>query len=697
MGRVVPLEKTRNIGIMAHIDAGKTTTTERILYYTGVSHRMGEVHEGSAVMDWMDQERERGITITAAATTCFWRSHRINIIDTPGHVDFTIEVERSLRVLDGAVAIFCAVAGVEPQSETVWRQADRYRVPRIAFVNKMDRVGADYFRVIEMMKKRLSANPLPLQLPLGREEEFEGVIDLVEMRGIVYDATTLGAKYHFIDIPPHMREEAERWRENLIEALAERDDSLMEKYIEGEEITPEEIRKAIREATLRMELVPVLCGAAFKNRGVQPLLDAIVDYLPSPLDLPPIEGETPEGEKTRRVPADEEPFCALAFKIMTDPFVGHLTYLRVYSGGIRTGMTVLNATRGRTERIGRLLKMHANHREEVKEAWAGEIVAAVGLRNTFTGDTLCDRESPIVLEAIRPPEPVISVAIEAINKAELDKMGVALGKLAQEDPSFQVRVDEETGSTIIAGMGELHLEVIVERLLREFKVRARVGAPEVSYRETITRTVEGEGKFIKQTGGRGQYGHVVLRLEPLEAGKGLEFVSKIKGGVIPKEYIPAVEQGIREAAQRGVLRGYPLVDIRVELLDGSYHEVDSSDLAFKMAASIGFKELAKKAGPILLEPIMGLEVVVPEEFLGEVLGDLSARRGKVEEIEVRDGLRVIKAEVPLAEMFGYATTLRSLSQGRATYTMQPLAYRPIPRGVEEALFAEGVAKKRRAK
>ena len=675
---------------MAHIDAGKTTTTERILYYTGVSHKMGEVHEGSAVMDWMEQEQERGITITAATTTCFWREHRINVIDTPGHVDFTMEVERSLRVLDGAIVIFCAVAGVEPQSETVWRQAEKYGIPRIAFINKMDRVGADYWRAIQTMRNRLMAHPLPLQLPIGEEEDFVGVIDLVEMRGIVYDATTLGAQYHSIAIPEDSKDEALRHREKILGVVAEADDSLMEKYVEGREITPEEIKRAIRRATVEMQVVPVLCGAAFKNRGVQPLLDAVVDYLPSPLDVPAIEGMRPDGGIEKRRPDDNEPFSALAFKLMNDPFVGHLTYLRIYSGCLKTGSTVYNTTRRRGERIGRLLKMHANKREEIKEVYAGDIVAAVGLKNTSTGDTLSDKEHPIILEAIESPEPVISVSIEPKTKMDLDKLGAALRQLALEDPSFQMAVDEETGQTLISGMGELHLEIIVDRLLREFKVDARVGIPEVSYRETITEAIEGHGKFIKQTGGRGQYGHVVLRVEPLEAGGGFEFVNKVVGGNIPREYISAVEQGVREAMQRGVLAGYPVADVRITLLDGSYHEVDSSDMAFKIAASLGFKDLARRANPIVLEPIMALEVVLPEEFLGGVVGDLNARRGKITGIDARKGIQTVRAEVPLAGMFGYATDLRSLTQGRANYTMQFLRYRPVPSALVESIISHRV-------
>jgi elongation factor G len=635
----------------------------------------------------MEQEQERGITITAAATTCFWRDHRINIIDTPGHVDFTMEVERSLRVLDGAIAIFCAVAGVEPQSETVWRQAEKFGIPRVAFINKMDRVGADYERTIQMMRDRLGARPLPLQLPLGKEENFVGVIDLVEMRGVIYDATTLGATYHFIEIPDDHKDKALRHREQILEVIAEGDESLMERYIEGAEITPEEIRGAIRKATVGHQVVPVLCGTAFKNRGVQPLLDAIVDYLPSPLDVPAIEGQRPDGEREQRRPDDAEPFSALAFKLMNDPFVGHLTYLRIYSGSLKAGSTVYNATRGRNERIGRLLKMHANKREEIDEVYAGDIAAAVGLKNTSTGDTLSDRSNPIILESIAFPEPVISVSIEPKTKDALDKLGEALHKLALEDPSFRITVEEETGQTLISGMGELHLEIIVDRLLREFKVDARVGIPEVSYRETITTAVEGEGRFIKQSGGRGQYGHVVLRLEPLEPGKGFEFVNKVVGGAIPKEYIPAVGRGVKEAMQRGVIAGYPMTDVRVTLLDGSYHEVDSSDMAFKIAASIGFKELASKANPISLEPIMSLEAVVPEEFLGDVIGDLSARRGKIIGVEAHKGTQTIRAEAPLAEMFGYATDLRSLTQGRATYTMQFARYSPVPAAIMEAAIA----------
>ena len=687
MARSIPLKQVRNIGIMAHIDAGKTTTTERILYYTGVSYRMGEVHEGSATMDWMEQEQERGITITSAATTCFWQDHRINIIDTPGHVDFTMEVERSLRVLDGVIAIFCAVAGVEPQSETVWRQAEKYGIPRIAFINKMDRVGADYERTIQMMRDRLGALPLSLQLPLGKEDDFVGVIDLVEMKAIIYDDSTLGSTYNVIEIPEDRMKEALQYRERIVEKAAEVDESLMEKYIEGTPINPEEIKRAIRKATVGHQVIPVLCGAAFKNRGVQPLLDSIVNYLPSPLDVPAIEGIRPDGESEKRLPADDEPFSALAFKLMNDPFIGHLTYLRIYSGSLKAGSTIYNATRGGNERIGRLLKMHANKREEIKEVYAGDIVAAVGLKNTATGDTLSDRSHPIILESIAFPEPVISVSIEPKTKEDFDKLGEGLHKLAFEDPSFHIKVNEETGQTLISGMGELHLEIIVDRLLREFKVDARVGIPEVSYRETITKGIEGEGRFIKQTGGRGQYGHVVLRLEPLEPGGGFEFVNKVVGGTIPKEHIPSVQRGVQEAMQRGVLAGYPMTDVRVTLLDGSYHEVDSSDMAFKIAASIGFKDLASKAKPIALEPIVSMEVVLPEEFLGDVIGDLSARRGKISGVEAHRGIQTVKAEAPLAEMFGYATDLRSLTQGRATYTMQFALYSPVPSAIMEAAIA----------
>jgi elongation factor G len=672
---------------MAHIDAGKTTTTERILYYTGVSHKMGEVHDGTAVMDWMEQEQERGITITSAATTCFWKDHRINIIDTPGHVDFTMEVERSLRVLDGAVAIFCAVGGVEPQSETVWRQADNYHIPRIAFVNKMDRVGADFEHTLEMIEGRLQATPLPLQLPLGQEDTFSGIIDLIEMCGIVYDATTLGAQFHVTPIPDEMYARALKAREKILEVAAEADEEIMEKYLEGLDITSDEIKSAVRHATLCRDAVPVLCGSAFKNRGVQPLLDAILDYLPSPADVSAIEGIRPDGVRDYRPPQDNGPFAALAFKITNDPYVGHLSYLRIYSGCLKAGSAVYNASNGKTERIGRLLKMHANQREEIKEVYAGDIVAAVGLRNTSTGDSLSERENPIILESIQSPEPVIAVAVEPKTKADLDRLGSALRKLALEDPSFRVHVDGDTGQTLISGMGELHLEIIVDRLLREFGVGARVGAPEVSYRETITEIAEGEAKFVKQTGGRGQYGHVVLRLEPMPSGTGVQFESRILGGTIPKEYIGPVEQGVRDAAYGGILSGSPVTDVKVTLLDGSFHDVDSSDLAFRKAGSIAFKDLARRGAPVILEPIMSLEIVLPEEFLGEVVGDVTGRRGKIVGVEPRKGIQLVRADVPLAEMFGYATDLRSLTQGRATYTMHFQRYMPVPRPIMEAIMA----------
>jgi len=680
------LKTTRNIGIVAHIDAGKTTTTERILYYTGKTYKIGEVHEGTAVMDFMIQEQERGITITSACTTTFWRNHRINIIDTPGHVDFTIEVERSLRVLDGAVVIFCAVGGVEPQSETVWRQADKYRVPRITFVNKMDRLGANFYRVLEEMKTRLGANPLPVQIPYGAEDSFVGVIDLIEMKAIVWEEETLGAKFHYEEIPAHLKDQAEEYRVMMLEKLADVNDEIMEKYLEGKDITPEEIKAAIREATCQFKLVPVLCGAAFKNKGVQPLLDAIVDYLPSPLDIPPVKGINPNtGEVEERKTDPDAPLSALAFKIMTDPFVGTLTFLRIYSGRLESGMNVYNATKRKKERIGRLVRMHANQREEITGAAAGDIVAALGLRVTTTGDTLCDEAHPIELEKLDIPEPVISVAVEPKTKADQEKLSLALQKIALEDPSFRVTINHETGQTLIWGMGELHLEIIVDRLIREFKVGVNVGKPEVAYKETITTRAEAEGKYIRQTGGRGQYGHVKLIVEP-NTGKGIEFVSEIVGGVIPKEFIPAVEKGVREAAQEGILAGYPVIDVKVRLVDGSYHEVDSSDLAFAIAGSIGFKEACKKANPVLLEPIMKVEVVLPEEYLGEVLGDLSSRRGRVEGMDMRGNVRVIRAYVPLGEMFGYATTLRSLTQGRGTFTMQFDHYEKVPAHLAEAII-----------
>ena len=691
MARTVLLERTRNIGIMAHIDAGKTTTTERILYYTGITYKIGEVHEGTATMDWMVQEQERGITITSAATTCAWRDHRINIIDTPGHVDFTIEVERSLRVLDSAVAVFCSVGGVEPQSETVWRQADKYRVPRIAFINKMDRVGADFFRGVRMIRERLRANAVPIQLPIGKEETFRGVIDLVAMKAVLWDEDTLGARYRTEEIPQEYLAAAEQYREELLEAVADSDERLLEKYLEGQWISEGEIRQAIRKATLDIKIVPVLCGAAFKNKGVQPLLDAVVDYLPAPTDIHPVQGINPNTHAiATRAADDKAPFSALAFKIMTDPFVGTLTFMRVYSGTMESGSYVYNSTKGKKERIGRLLKMHANKREDIKEVYAGDIVAAVGLRDSTTGDTLCDESHPIVLEAIEFPAPVISIAIEPKTKADQDKLGISLQKLATEDPSFHVATDRETGQTIISGMGELHLEIIVDRLLREFKVDANVGKPQVAYKETIRRAIEREGKFVRQTGGRGQYGHVELRVEPLPPGKGFEFVDATKGGVIPREYIPAVERGVRNAMEAGTVAGYPMVDIKATLLDGSYHEVDSSEIAFKIAASMAFKEATSKASPVILEPIMAVEVVVPEDFMGDVIGDLNSRRGKIQGMQARAGAHVIAAQVPLSEMFGYATDLRSMTQGRATFTMQFSHYEPVPQPISEEITARAV-------
>ena len=674
---------------MAHIDAGKTTTTERILYYTGINYKIGEVHEGTATMDWMVQEQERGITITSAATTCFWRDHRVNIIDTPGHVDFTIEVERSLRVLDGAVAVFCSVGGVEPQTETVWRQADKYGVPRIAFVNKMDRLGADFFRVVQMIADRLGARSAILQLPIGAEEKFTGVIDLVQMKAVVWEEESLGAKFRVDPIPTALRAQAEEYREKLLEAAADCDEALMEKYLEGKEITESELRSAIRAGTLGLKIVPVLCGSAFRNKGVQPLLDAVVDYLPSPSDIPPVKGVNPATQKPEERPAeDNAPFAALAFKIMTDPFVGTLSFFRVYSGSLASGASVYNSIKGKRERIGRLLKMHANKREEIKEVYAGDIAAAVGLKTATTGDTLCDETKPIILESIDFPDPVISIAIEPKSKADQEKLGVSLQKLATEDPSFKVRTDEETGQTIISGMGELHLEIIVDRLLREFNVGANVGKPQVAYKETIRKAVEQQGKFIRQTGGRGQYGDVWIKIEPLEPGSGFEFVDAIKGGAIPREYIPAVEKGIREATENGALAGYPIVDVKATLFDGTYHDVDSSEIAFKIAGSMAFKEAARKASPVLLEPIMSVEVVVPEEFMGEVIGNISSRRGKVLGMESRPAAKAIDARVPLAQMFGYATDLRSMTQGRATYTMQFSHYEPVPATVAEGIIAK---------
>ncbi|RQW86504.1 MAG: elongation factor G [Geobacter sp.] len=689
MARLVPLEKTRNIGIMAHIDAGKTTTTERILYYTGVSHKIGEVHDGTATMDWMEQEQERGITITSAATTCSWKDHRINIIDTPGHVDFTIEVERSLRVLDGAVAVFCSVGGVEPQSETVWRQADKYHVPRIAFINKMDRVGADFFRGVAMIKDRLKANPVPIQLPIGKEENFVGVIDLVDMKAIIWDDESLGASFKVTEIPESELDLAVEYREKLIEELSGNDDALMAKYLAGEELTVAEIRSAIRISTINIQICPVICGSAFKNKGVQNLLDAVIDYMPAPTDIPPITGVV-EGsdEPVTREASDDAPFSALAFKIMTDPFVGQLCFFRVYSGFISAGSYVYNSTKGKKERIGRILQMHANKREEIKEVRAGDIAAAVGLKSTTTGDTLCDDNKPVILESIEFPEPVISIAIEPKTKADQEKLGLSLQKLASEDPSFRVRTDEETGQTILSGMGELHLEIIVDRLMREFKVEATVGKPQVAYRETISKKVKVEGKFVRQSGGRGQFGHVWLEIEPQEPGVGYEFVDAIKGGVIPREYIPAVDKGIQEAMENGVLAGFPVVDLKVSLVDGSYHDVDSSEMAFKIAGSIGFKDGCSKASPVLLEPIMSVEVVVPEEHMGDVIGDLNSRRGRILGMESRAGAQVISSMVPLATMFGYATDLRSATQGRATYTMTFDHYEQVPKSVAEEIVAK---------
>ncbi|TAJ28451.1 MAG: elongation factor G [Nitrospirae bacterium] len=689
MARQSPLDRTRNIGIMAHIDAGKTTTTERILFYTGVSHRMGEVHDGAATMDWMEQERERGITITAAATTCFWRDHRINIIDTPGHVDFTIEVERSLRVLDGAVAVFDSVQGVEPQSETVWRQADKYHVPRIAFMNKMDRIGAEFYGGVQTIVDRLGANPVPIQIPIGREGEFRGSIDLVLMKAFVYDDETLGAKYRIDDIPAELLDQAKEYREKMLDKVAEHDEQAMERYLNGETLTVEEIKRAIRAGTISMKMTPVLCGSAFKNKGVQQLLDAVVEYLPSPLDIPPVLGVEPAGgTEVKRAASDDEPFAALAFKIMTDPFAGQLTFFRVYSGTLKTGTSVYNITKDTKERVGRLLKMHANKREDIDEVYAGDIAAAVGLKGATTGDTLCDEKKPVLLEVMKFPEPVIAMAIEPKTKQDQEKLGFSLQKLAQEDPSFRVHTDEETGQTIIAGMGELHLEIIVDRLLREFKVDANVGKPEVAYRETIRTSAEAEAKYIKQTGGRGQYGHVVLTVEPSEPGVGFEFVNKVVGGTIPREYIPAIEKGVKERMQTGVLAGYPVRDVRVTIIDGSYHDVDSNEMAFKIAGSMGFQDACKKASPVLLEPIMKVEVLVPQDFMGDVIGNLNGRRGKVHGIKARAGAQAIEASVPLSEMFGYATDLRSRTQGRATYSMEFERYEAVPKQIAEAIIAK---------
>ncbi len=693
MPRTTPIERYRNIGISAHIDAGKTTTTERILFYTGVSHKLGEVHDGAAVMDWMEQERERGITITSAATTCFWKGmdgkfpeHRINIIDTPGHVDFTIEVERSMRVLDGACMVYDSVGGVQPQSETVWRQANKYRVPRLAFVNKMDRVGANFFKVHDQMKTRLKANPVPIQVPIGAEDTFAGVVDLVRMKAITWDEASQGTKFEVSDIPADLVDVAKEWREKMVESAAEANEELMNKYLESGELSAEEIKLGLRLRTIANEVVPMLCGTAFKNKGVQAMLDAVIDYLPAPSDIPPVTGELEDGKEGERKANDADPFSGLAFKNMTDPYVGQLVFFRVYSGVVNSGDTIYNPVKGRKERIGRILQMHANQREDIKEVRAGDIAAAVGLKEATTGDTLCDPGKIITLEKMVFPEPVIHVAVEPKTKADQEKMGIALNRLAQEDPSFRVRTDEESGQTIISGMGELHLEILVDRMKREFGVEANVGAPQVAYREAVRKPVEVEGKFVKQSGGRGQYGHVWLKLEPNEQGKGFEFVDAIKGGSVPREYIPAVEKGLRETLPNGVLAGFPVVDVKVTLFDGSYHDVDSNENAFKMAASIGFKDGMRKANPVLLEPMMAVEVETPEEFMGNVMGDLSSRRGMVQGMEDLPTGKAIKAEVPLAEMFGYSTTLRSLSQGRATYTMEFKHYTEAPKSVAEAVI-----------
>ncbi len=694
MARKTPIERYRNIGISAHIDAGKTTTTERILFYTGVNHKIGEVHDGAATMDWMEQEQERGITITSAATTCFWKGmgqnfpeHRVNIIDTPGHVDFTIEVERSMRVLDGACMVYCAVGGVQPQSETVWRQANRYGVPRLAFVNKMDRQGADFFKVHDQMRMRLKANPIPLQIPIGAEEKFEGVIDLVKMKAIVWDEASQGVKFVYSEIPADLKAKADEWREKMLEAAAEASEELMNKYLESGDLTEEEIKVGLRARTLNAEIVPMLCGSAFKNKGVQAMLDAVIEYLPAPTDIPPVDGILENEQPGERKPNDTDPFAALAFKIMTDPYVGQLTFFRVYSGTVKTGDTIYNPIKGRKERLGRILQMHANQREEIKEVFAGDIAAAVGLKEATTGETLCDPSHVITLERMVFPEPVIHVAVEPKTKADQEKMGIALNRLAQEDPSFRVRTDEESGQTIISGMGELHLEILVDRMRREFSVEANVGAPQVAYREAVRKSVEQEGKFVKQSGGRGQYGHVWIKLEPNEAGKGFEFIDMIKGGSVPREFIPAVEKGLRDTLPNGVLAGFPVVDVKVTLFDGSYHDVDSNENAFKMAASMAFKDAMRKASPVLLEPMMAVEVETPEDYMGNVMGDLSGRRGIVHGMEDQvGGIKLIKAEVPLAEMFGYSTQLRSLSQGRATYSMEFKHYTEAPKNVAEAVI-----------
>ena len=699
MARTTPLELYRNIGISAHIDAGKTTTTERILFYTGVNHKIGEVHDGEATMDFMVQEQERGITITSAATTCFWsgmghqfKQHRINIIDTPGHVDFTIEVERSMRVLDGAVMVYCAVGGVQPQSETVWRQANKYNVPRIAFVNKMDRTGANFFRVVEQIKKRLNGHPVPLQIPVGAEDAFEGVVDLIKMKAIVWSDEDQGVTFKYEDIPANLKEQAEEWRGKLVEAAAEGDDALMEKFFGGEELTEEEIKASLRKQTIACQIIPVTCGSAFHNKGVQAMLDAVVEYLPSPVDIPPVKGEKLNGDPDERKASDDEPFSALAFKIATDPFVGNLTFLRCYSGVANSGDGVLNSTKDKPERIGRLVLLHANKREEIKEVRAGEIVAAIGLKTATTGDTLCDPDHPIILEKMEFPDPVISVAVEPKTKADQEKMALALQRLAQEDPSFRVHTDEESGQTIISGMGELHLDIIVDRMRREFKVECNVGKPQVAYRETIRKSVESEGKFIRQSGGHGQYGHCWLRLEPQESGKGYEFGNEVVGGVIPKEFIPAIDKGVQEQIATGVLAGYPIVDVKVTVYDGSFHEVDSSELAFKMAGSMAFKDGFMKANPVLLEPIMKVEIDTPEDYMGDVIGDLNRRRGVVEGMEDGPTGKMIRANVPLAEMFGYATDLRSLSQGRASYVMEFGHYAETPAPIAKAIIEERTAK-----
>ena len=688
MAREYSLEKTRNIGIMAHIDAGKTTTTERILFYTGVNHKIGEVHDGAATMDWMVQEQERGITITSAATTCHWKGHRINIIDTPGHVDFTVEVERSLRVLDGAVTVLTARGGVEPQTETVWRQAEKYNVPRMAYVNKMDITGADFYNVVKMMHERLQANAVPIQLPIGAEDTFKGIVDLIKMEAIVYE-DDLGKVEDEVTIPDDMKDQAEEYREKLLEACSEQDDEFMEKYLGGEEITEDDIKKVIRKATVTCQMVPVTCGTSYRNKGVQPLLDAIVDFMPAPTDIPPIAGVDPEtGEEDHRPSSDEEPFAALAFKIMTDPFVGKLAFFRVYSGTLDAGSYVYNSTKGKKERIGRILQMHANHRKEIEKVYSGDIAAAVGLKDTTTGDTLCDEEHPIILESMEFPDPVISVAVEPATKNDQQKMGVALQKLAEEDPTFRVRTDEETGQTIISGMGELHLQIIVDRMLREFHVDCKVGEPQVAYRETIRKTVEAEGKFVRQSGGHGQYGHCWLKLEPQEPGEGFAFENKVVGGAIPKEFIKPVEDGVRQAMESGVVAGYPMVDIKATVFDGSFHEVDSSEAAFKVAGSMAFKNGAGKANPVLLEPYVKVEVTVPEEYMGDVIGDLNSRRGRIEGMEARNGAQVINGFVPLSEMFGYSTDLRSKTQGRGNYSMEVAYYDEVPKNIADQIVAK---------